>query len=194
MAGIANPIPKIFIRLQKIKCGKNSRFYGLPVIIKGKNSSISIGDNFTVNSSFLSNLIGLYQRTIIFARDGGHIEIGSNVGLSGVTIYSREAVKIGDNTLVGGNTKIIDNDFHPVDPVLRQQNVSENINKRPINIGNNVFIGCNCLIMKGSDIGENSTIGAGSVVCGKIPPNCIAAGNPAKVIKYIGKENNDGKK
>lgn len=48
----------------------------------------------------------------------------------------------------------------------------------------NVFIGCNCLILKGSVMGDNVTIGAGSVVCGKIPDNCIAAGNPAKAVKY----------
>ena len=57
---------------------------------------------------------------------------------------------------------------------------------RPIEIGENVFIGCNCLILKGSKIGDNTTIGAGSVVTGNIPQNCVAAGNPAKVIKKLG--------
>ncbi|MGN1317369.1 MAG: acyltransferase [Lachnospirales bacterium] len=187
MAGISNPIPKIFLKFQKIKYGKNAKFYGIPVIIKTKDSEINIGDNFTVRSSFLSNLVGLYQRSIVFARNGGKINIGNNVGLSGVTIYARNSIAIGDNTLIGGNTKILDNDFHPVDPDLRLKNSSENMAEKPIVIGDNVFIGCNCLIMKGTKIGSNSTIGAGSVVCGNIPENCVAAGNPAKVIKILKK-------
>lgn len=187
MAGINNPIPKLLLRLQGIRYGKNAKFYGMPVIIKGKGSSISIGDNFILNSSFLSNLVGLYQKSIIFARDGGNITIGSNVGLSGVTIYSRCGITIGDNTLIGGNTKILDNDFHPTDPELRLKAPNENMQKKSIDIGNNVFIGCNCLILKGTKIGNNTTIGAGSVVSGDIPDNCIAAGNPARVIKTIRK-------
>ena len=62
---------------------------------------------------------------------------------------------------------------------------NENMKVKPIVIGENVFIGCNCLILKGTEIGDNTTIGAGSVVTGKIPANCIAAGNPARVIKVL---------
>lgn len=185
MAGISNPLPKLFMKLQKIRYGKKCRFVGVPVIIRGKNSSITLGDSVSVNSSFLSNLVGLYQRSIIFARDGGAIEIGNNVGLSGVTIYSRKKIRIGSNTMVGGNTKIIDNDFHPTDPEIRLKTPSSNMGVKSIEIGENVFIGCNCLILKGTVIGNNSTIGAGSVVCGEIPDNCIAAGNPAKVVKIL---------
>lgn len=183
MAGISNPIPKLLMKLQKIKYGRNCKFYGMPVLIKSKNSSIEFGNNLTINSSFLSNLVGLYQRSIIFARDGGKIKIGDNVGLSGVTIYSRKKIVIGNNTLIGGNTKIIDNDFHPVDPEQRLNTPNSNMLIEPVTIGDNVFVGCNCLIMKGASIGNNTTIGAGSVVCGTIPDNCVAAGNPAKVIK-----------
>lgn len=185
MAGIANPVPKLLLKIQNIKYGKNAKFYGMPVIIKGKASKITLGDGVTINSSFLSNLIGLYQRSIIFARDGGQIHIGNDVGLSGVSIYAREHITIGDNTLIGANTKIMDNDFHPVNPDVRLKTPSDNIPKKAVTIGRNVFIGCNCLIVKGAEIGDNSTIGAGSVVCGKIPNNCVAAGNPAKVIKYL---------
>ena len=56
---------------------------------------------------------------------------------------------------------------------------------KPVFIGKNVFIGCNCLILKGTQIGDNTTIGAGSVVSGTIPANCIVAGNPARIIKYL---------
>lgn len=183
MAGIANPIPKILMKIQGIKYGKNNKFYGIPIIIKRKNSKITLGNNLILNSSFLSNLGGRYARSVIFARDGGEIEIGDNVGMSGIAIYSRKKVKIGNNTLIGINSKIFDNDCHPIDPVQRLKDPNANIDSRPVIIGNNVFIGGNCLILKGSEIGDNTTIGGGSVVSGKIPANCIAAGNPAKVIK-----------
>lgn len=55
----------------------------------------------------------------------------------------------------------------------------------PIVIGDYVFIGARCIIQKGVTIGEKAIIAAGSVVVKDIPPMCIAAGNPAKVIKYL---------
>lgn len=52
-------------------------------------------------------------------------------------------------------------------------------------IGNNVFIGMNSIILMGTHIGDNVIIGAGSVVSGTIPPNCVAAGNPARIIRTL---------
>lgn len=52
-------------------------------------------------------------------------------------------------------------------------------------IGKNVFIGCNALVLKGVHIGDNAVIGAGSVVTKDVPANCVAAGNPAVVVKHI---------
>lgn len=169
-----------------VEFDKNVKLQGFPIIIKKKKSKISVGKNVTIKSSFFSNLIGLYQRSVIVARTPESvIEIGDNVGASGVTIYARDSIKIGSNTRIGGNSKILDNDFHPVDPEMRLHASNENMKVRPIVIGENVFIGCNCLILKGTEIGDNTTIGAGSVVTGKIPANCIAAGNPARVIKVL---------
>ena len=168
------------MRLQGIPYGVGCRFVGMPVILKAGGGSMRLGKRVCVNSSFLSNLIGLYQRTIIFARDGGVIEIGDDVGISGATIYARSSIKIGDGTLIGGNTKILDNDFHPVDADVRRENPNAAIPSKPIVIGKNVFIGCNCLILKGVTIGDDAVIGAGSVVTKDVPAGCVAAGNPAK--------------
>ena len=173
-------------KLTGVSFGKGVKLQGLPVIAKSKTAKVIIGNNVNVKSSFLSNLIGLYQRCIIVARTGGAVvEIGENSGLSGVTIYARECVKIGKDCRIGANTKIFDNDFHPVDPTLRLEASNKNMKVKPVSIGNNVFIGCNSIILKGTVIGDNTTIGAGSVVSGDIPANCVAAGNPAKVIRYF---------
>lgn len=177
---------KIIMKLNKIKYGKNLSLKGLPIIFNKLGANISIGDNCTIKSSFLSNLIGLYQRTIIITRTSeAKIHIGNNVGISGATLYARKSIFIGDNTLIGGNVKIIDNDFHPIEAEIRRATPNSNIKASSIVIGENVFVGCNTLILKGVTIGDNVVIGAGSVVTKDIPANCMAAGNPAKIIKDL---------
>lgn len=185
-------MPKIFYRINKIRYGKNLRLIGWPFLFRYPQAQLCIGDNVTINSSFFSNLLGLYQRTIIIARGAGRICIGNNVGISGSTIYAREEITIGNHALIGANTKIMDNDFHPIEVEARNANDFSRLKCRPVRIGDNVFIGCNCLILKGTEIGQNSIVGAGSVVCGKFPGNVVIAGNPAKVIKTLqGKEHED---
>lgn len=182
---INNPFAYLELIVQGIPFGKQCSFYGIPIVIRGKNSTISIGNRFTLISGFLDNLVGLYQRSVIIARDGGMVEIGNDVSMSGVTVYSFNHIKIGNNTTIGANTKILDSDFHPVDAEIRLKNPDDKDNTKsaPITIGENVFIGCNTLILKGVKIGDGAVIGAGSVVTKSIPEMCIAAGNPAKVIR-----------
>ncbi|MFP3664199.1 MULTISPECIES: acyltransferase [Priestia] len=177
---------KIFLKLNKVRYGRGLELKGVPIIFSKSGTKLSIGNNVRINSAMLSNLVGLYQRSIIVTRTSeAEIHIGDNVGISGATIYARKSIKIGNNTLIGGNTKIIDNDFHPVDPAIRWETPHEHMGIRPIEIGENVFIGCNCLILKGAKIGDNAVIGAGSVVNGEIPANCVAAGNPVRIIRTL---------
>ena len=185
MPGIKTPLPKLLMSFQKIKYGKKCEFYGLPVIIKTKNSEVVLGQGVVVKSSFLSNLIGLYQRTIILARAGGKIILEDDVRMSAATIYSRNSIRIGKHTSIGANVKIFDHDFHPVDPIERLEHPNSGMKTKPIEIGENVFIGCNAIILKGSKIGDNCVIGAGAVVSGKFEDNCVIVGNPAKVIKKL---------
>ena len=154
---------------------------------------ISIGDNVTIKSSFLSNLVGLYSRTIIVTRaTDAKIVIGSNVGISSATIYARKGISIGDNTAIGGNCKILDNDFHPIEAEARlkllqdtQGGDSDLVPAKEIRIGKSCFIGCNTIILKGTILGDGCVVGAGAVVSGKFPPNSVIVGNPAKVIKIL---------
>ena len=168
---------KLFMRRIKMK--------GYNVIFSFPNSCIQLGGG-NINSSFTSNMLGLWQRTIMVARYGGQIEIGDGFGISGSTIYSTKSIKIGKNATIGANCKIIDNDFHPLDPEQRRLNLNEEHTARaPIVIGDNCFIGMNSIILKGTTIGNNVVVGAGSVVHGTFPDNCIIAGNPAKIIRQI---------
>jgi acetyltransferase-like isoleucine patch superfamily enzyme len=185
---------KVVMKATNVKYGKSLLLKGIPVIFNKRGAEISIGNNVTIKSSFLSNLVGLYSRSIIVTRvRGAKIKIGNDVGISGATIYARKEVTIGDNTAIGGNVKILDNDFHPVNTEDRIKLLadpkggdSDLVLARPISIGKNCFIGCNAIILKGTVIGDNCVIGAGAVVAGKFGDNCIIAGNPAKVIKKMG--------
>lgn len=185
MVGIKNPIPKLIMKTQGIKYGKGCEFYGIPIIICTKDSSMTLGDGVVCVSSFHSNLAGLYQRSIILARAGAKLDIGDDVRMSGVTIYSRESIRVGKHTSIGGNVKIFDHDFHPVNPQERLDHPNSGMKTRPVDIGENVFIGVNVIILKGSKIGNNCVIGAGAVVSGTFEDNTVIAGNPAKVIKKL---------
>ncbi len=176
---------KLIYKVLGVKIGKKNKYKGIPIIYTKKRGNITIGDNVRINSSILSNLLGIYCRSIIVARTKeAIIKIGKNSGLSGCTLYARKEISIGENVKIGANVKIFDNDFHPIDPIDRLNGKNDLILK-PVKIGNNVFIGCNSIILKGTNIGDNSVIGAGSVVSGTFPDNCVIAGNPAKIIKYL---------
>jgi acetyltransferase-like isoleucine patch superfamily enzyme len=176
-------VPRIFLKINGTRYGRKLKLIGWPFIFRYPKAQVRIGDNVSVNSNFFSNLIGLYQRTIIIARGEGRIEIGDRVGISGATIYAREHITIGDDSLIGANTKIFDNDFHPTDASERLEGRLDTLVTKEVVIGKNVFVGCNCIILKGTHIGDNSVIGAGSVVHGDFPENSVIAGNPARLIR-----------
>lgn len=185
---------KIIMKFKKVDYGKQLLLKGMPVIFNKCGAKLKIGDNVTIKSSFLSNLVGLYSRTIIITRaPGAEIVIGNNVGISGATIYARKGIYIGENTCIGGNSKILDNDFHPInqrDRILMLKDIHggearDLIPASPINIGKNCFIGCNSIILKGTQLGDGCVVGAGAVVSGKFVDNCVIAGNPAKIIKVF---------
>ena len=177
---------KLAMKATKVQYGKNLLLQGMPVIFNKSGAELVIGDNCVIKSSFLSNLVGLYSRTIIVTRTSeAKIRIGNNVGISGATIYARKGITIGDNTMIGGNVKILDNDFHPIEVEARLADDKDKIGTREVVIGRNCFIGCNSLILKGTVLGDNCVVGAGAVVCGKFEDNCVIAGNPAKVIRKL---------
>lgn len=170
----------------KIKYRKHIWFRGFAAIYAEKGSSITFskeGSSHVFSHPF-SNMIGLSQRCIIVARKGGKIKIGSKVCMSGCTLYSIDSITIGAYTDIGSGCKIVDNDFHPLPFSQRQpKEQQDKVKHSPIIIGEGCFIGANSLILKGTTLGRNVVVGAGSVVCGTFPDNVIIAGNPAKIIK-----------
>ncbi len=104
--------------------------------------------------------------------------------MTGGVLCAAQSVIIGDRVIVGANTTIVDTDFHPLQPSNRQVEPNAGFSA-PVVIDDDIFIGMNCLVLKGVHIGKGSVIGAGSVVTGDIPSGVIAAGNPARVIRRL---------
>ena len=98
--------------------------------------------------------------------------VGDNCRVNGAYIHSEDSITIGDNCVIASGVNIIDSNGHEVSSLERTN--SRDI-PRGIFIGNNVWIGLNATILKGTVIGDNSVIGAGVVVKGRIPPNSIVS-------------------
>jgi maltose O-acetyltransferase len=111
------------------------------------------------------------------------IEIGEGCAFSNnISICALQSIKIGERCLIGDMVLIIDADHHELDPVHRWSGQGVVV---PVIIGRNVWIGSRAIILRGVTIGDNSVIGAGSVVTKSIPADSVAAGNPARVIRAI---------
>lgn len=153
------------------------------VLFQG-HGKISIGSNVKIYSRWDKNPVGGGTgKTVLQTIGSGCIRIGSNSGLSHVTIVSRQSVTVGDNVLLGGGVQIYDNDFHPIN--WQHRSDDSEIKSLPVIIEDNAFIGANSIVLKGVRIGNGSVVGAGSVVTKSIPENEIWAGNPAKFVKKL---------
>ena len=176
----------IFIfKFHKVEYGANFTIAGKIYITN--NGKIKLGDNVTINSGVWTNPIGGSPRTCLKTFSTGKIEIGSGTGISNSAIVSASKVSIGRNVMIGADCRIYDTDFHPIEAGYRSGDKRDDSKTKtsPIIIGDFAFIGAGSTILKGTHIGENSIIGAGSVVTGNIPANEIWAGNPAKKIKSL---------
>lgn len=166
--------------IKGVKLEHNIIFNGFPIIHRYPNSFIRFGNDCKFNSAKNSISIGLPQPcAFVTMKENAEIVFGNNTGASGLKILAKSKIKIGNNVLIGAGCTIMDNDSHNSDHTKREQNI---IPSRPISIEDNVFIGLQCVILKGVTIGKNSVIGANSVVFNSIPENSIAVGNPCKVV------------
>lgn len=141
------------------------------------------GDNVVINGEGIDNVL----RSQIVVLPGAILEIGSNTGMSQVSITCKQSIKIGSHVTIGAGTMIYDTNFHNTDWKVRRDPSSDldSAKNAPVIIDDDVFIGARCIIGKGVTIGARSIIAAGSVVVKDIPSDCIAGGNPCKVIRKI---------
>ncbi|MDF2189181.1 acyltransferase [Paraflavitalea sp. CAU 1676] len=163
-----------------VELGTSSHFIGRCFFKKYPGTNIAIGKDCTFLSKAASNLIGINRPCILSTHQSDYqatIKIGNQCGFSGTVIGAFRSISIGNHVRCGANTLITDADWHLDDPRSGEP--------APIVIGDNVWLGVNCTVMKGVTIGANTVIGANSVVTKSIPANVIAAGNPCRVIREL---------
>lgn len=178
----------IFKKINKIKgltIGDNLIVSGNPIIDIRDGAKIVIGDNVTLNSVNHGYHINLHSPVKLFANIGPDavVKIGDNTRIHGSCIHAREKIEIGKNCLIAANCQIFDSNAHELLMDRPHERISNKGTTKPIKIGDNVWIGANCIILPGVTIGDGSVIGAGSVVTKDVPENNIVAGNPARIIE-----------
>ena len=177
MKKLASLISKLFIVYYQIIYGKKVEF-GKNIIvnhklkIKGKGKLL-IADNANLWAYEEPNRFYFYDKEAI-------IQIGQNSRLNGLTCHSEKSIQIGENCLIG-SAIIMDTDFHTFSD--KEHILYGNQKTKPVQIGNNVWICGQSVILKGCEIGEKSVIGFRAVVSKSFPANVVIAGNPARIVK-----------
>lgn len=181
---------KLYPRINRMILKSHGVVFGKNIQIPGKVSwlirgaRITIGDNFYLSSGNGVNPIASNLQADVYVESGATLTIGNNVGMSSTRLWIHESVRIGNNVKIGGCVLITDTDAHPMDYVVRRSS-NEGTKSAPVVIEDDVWVGAHCIILKGVTIGARSIIGAGSVVTNSIPVDCVAAGNPCRVIKSL---------
>lgn len=150
-------------------------------IIAYPNTIIIIGNNVYLRSNPEGYHTGMpFPTTIIADKNGAKISVGNNCRFNGVYVHAQSEIIIGDNCVIAAGVNIIDSNGHIV--ISSNRTIGRD-DPKSIIIGNNVWLGVNTIVLKGSTIGDNSIVSAGSVVCGgDYPKNSLIQGNPAKVV------------
>jgi galactoside O-acetyltransferase len=116
---------------------------------------------------------------------GKHVHFGRNVYANfNLTLVDDTHIYVGDYTMLGPNV-VIATAGHPILPALREQAYQYNA---PIHIGRNCWLGAGVIVLPGVTIGDNTVVGAGSVVTKDLPANVVAVGNPCRVLREIGEK------
>ena len=164
---ILHPKAKIFVKNGILRFNHTSRgsepFVGLLEMLP--NATFNVNGNFR-----------FYPGSHVIIGENARLEVGSGYINRNCRIQCQLGISIGFKVAISENVTIWDSDFHKV----KREGYTM---AKPITIGNHVWIGTNVIILKGVEIGDNSIVAAGSVVTKDIPSNCMAAGNPARVIK-----------
>lgn len=152
--------------------GPRVRLWGTPII--SNRGRLRIGNRVRFLSTVATLEIGIAE--------GGLLEIGDQVLINyGCSLGVTQHVRIGSRVNIGTHVMLIDNAFHHLDPARRDEAPPS----QPIVLEDNVWLAARVIVLPGVTIGTNSVVGAGSVVTHDVPPNVLAAGVPAKIIRSI---------
>ena len=198
---INSKIARVFSIFQtQLKLGSNVRIQRFSNLqMAGANAEIRVGSHSIV-----------YERAVLEAVGQGRIQIGDCTVLGDCRISACVGVTLGRRVLVSWNVFIQDYDSHPLDPLVRGEQVKricrrffprfsdsvpledENVllkwtpTSSPIDIGDDVWLGAGAIILKGVKLGDGCVVASGSVVTsGTYPPRSLLAGNPARIVRVL---------
>lgn len=183
---------RLRFKIRGVKYGENMKIFNR-IHFEG-DGTVVIGDNFVFRSGDGLNPLSRNIRGMFFVENNAVINIGDNVGISSACIWANNGISIGNNVNVGADCLIIDTDAHPHDYLKRRRSYADEVGysvyksiipSAPITIGDDVWIGARCQVLKGVHIGNRTIIAAGSVVNKDIPSDVIAGGVPCKVLKNL---------
>lgn len=163
--------------------GVRFRTLGQCIVYLCKYNKVKIGNNVLINSGpYFAADAGNYSK--LYVADGAEFSIGDSSGFSNTIIACYNKITIGNHVDIGAGCYIFDTNYHSTDYRVRMDGRSDaDVKTAPIVIQDNVFIGARSVVCKGVTIGARSIVAAGSVVIKDIPADCIAGGNPCKIIK-----------
>lgn len=149
-----------------------------------EQSAIQVGANTHIKGELLT-----------FAH-GGEIAIGEYCYVGEQShIWSARKINIGNRVLISHSVNIFDSLTHPINPRERHQHYLGiitnghperlNLGEAPVQIDDDVWIGCQAIILRGVTIGKGAIVAAGAVVTKDVPPLCIVAGNPARLVRHL---------
>ena len=176
---------RVFKKKQRMVCDPGVIIHpGATIVNMRRPECIKIGASTHVRGELL-----------IFAH-GGEITIGTYCYIGEHSkVWSAGHIRIGNRVLIAHGVTILDNLTHPISARARHEHYrsiieqghpqSINLDEQPVEIGDDVWIGCMSVILRGVTIGQGAIIGAGSVVTASIPPWTISAGNPARMIREL---------
>lgn len=176
------------LRIKGVEYGVGIQLIGLTRwYIRGK---VVIGDYF-VSSSNQKHSIDNHVCSKVSVAPNAVLRIGNHVGMTNTSIQCEKCIEIGDYTIIGGGTMIMDSDFHDLSWGARRSNDTgcATATKAPIRIHEDCFVGTNCIVCKGIEIGPRSIVAAGSVIVKDVPADEIWGGNPARFIRRMDKRN-----
>lgn len=161
------------------KAEMDERMRTMALLLKFNTS----GDKKILEEVFLRNMYSVTIFAPLHCNYGdSRVKFGNRVFINyNCTFQPAGGVEIGDDVFIGSDVRIYTTN-HPLDP---EERATGKATIRPVKIGSKVWIGGGGTILPGVEIGEGTTIGAGSVVTRSIPARCVAVGNPAKVIKQL---------
>lgn len=178
-----------FLSLSQRKTGVrpfHSENGSISSLIEKNGGRIHVHTSVLLNSQQEGYHVGMpFNTTLIADAPGSIITVGEGCRIHGAYIHAWDYISIGKGVLIAAGTNIVDSNGHSDN--IRYARYRQYFRDHPkgIKISDHVWIGMNCSILKGVEIGECAIISAGSVVKDSVPAFCLAEGNPAKIVRHF---------